>query len=110
MVAHTGGRDEGVTWAAPHVALGFLELRAPQEVLHGHVLHQIAGSRDLLLNRLNLLLDGLCFLQRLPMERYFALQARLYAVGFHSQSTQLNLCLKETNIPLFSLFLLSATA
>ena len=52
VVADAGGSDEGVAGGGQHVASSLAQLRAPQEVLHGHVLHQVAGSRDLPLDAL----------------------------------------------------------
>ena len=47
VVTDAGGSHQGVTGGSQHVAPCFAQLRAPQEVLHGHVLHQVAGSRYL---------------------------------------------------------------
>ena len=47
VVTDAGGGHQGITRGSQHVAPRFAQLRAPQEVLHGHVLHQVAGSRYL---------------------------------------------------------------
>ena len=47
VVTDAGGGYQGITGGSQHMAPCFAQLRAPQEVLHGHVLHQVAGSRYL---------------------------------------------------------------